>query len=658
MKLNFSSIDKKSLLTLILPLLTFSLLLSGFIWMWRETNNLTFELLKSTSKNVIQGIYLRLDLILFERSKDLSHLVSLFSTNQKSPNERFITDASGILSREKTFYSFGKLNDSGKLELRIPSDTNKYPILSKEFPLQKIFDSLSKSNPTIISISVDSKDTSKLLIILKGIFNKDSSEIMGAIYGILIINNLIDIIEQEAFPSEFFIKISINNLVIYSNETQFSKNQIFFKGAAIDSFGEMGKTWKIEVAPPVQNVLTSLLSQNNSRLLVNILSSFVVSVLLGIALYQMMKSKYIQNQLSISEKRYRLITENAEDIIYRMSLPEGQYEYISPVCEKLTGYSAREFYSKPKFLRSILDPNFTDTYDQHWSNLSKGKVPATFDYQIVHKNGIRYWLQQKNTLITDQQGHPIALEGVIADNTIQKTNEIEREKLIKELEEKNIELERFIYIVSHELKTPLITIKGFLGYLEEEAVKGEVIQLHQDIVRIILATEVMHRQLNNLININKIGRNKTRRESVNIHEIIKVILVQFSTIINQKNIHFSIGKLPAVNGYKAELFELFRNLIENAIRFSSSQTNPCVEIGTETQNEQVLFFIKDNGIGIDKQYSARIFGLFNKLDPHTEGTGAGLAIAKRVVEHHGGWIKMESEGSGKGSTFYFTLPLA
>ena len=106
-------------------------------------------------------------------------------------------------------------------------------------------------------------------------------------------------------------------------------------------------------------------------MIVNIISAIIVSVLLGVSLFLMMQSRKIREKLAESERRYRLITENAKDIIYRLSLPEGKYEYISPACNLLTGYSAQEFYSKPKFLRTILDPEFIDIFDKHWNELLK-----------------------------------------------------------------------------------------------------------------------------------------------------------------------------------------------------------------------------------------------------------------------------------------------
>ncbi len=234
--------------------------------------------------------------------------------------------------------------------------------------------------------------------------------------------------------------------------------------------------------------------------------------------------------------------------------------------------------------------------------------------------------------------------------------ESEREMFIKELESKNAELERFTYTVSHDLKSPLITISGYLGFLEKDASTGEMEKFNQDIKRIREATGKMQALLNDLLELSRVGRLMNPPEEVSFGQIVQDALSIVDIRLREKNIKVLIEEdLPNVYVDRARLVEVIQNLLDNATKFMGNQTNPTIEIGVNTENNTRVFFVRDNGIGIDISHHERVFGLFNKLDPDSEGTGIGLALVKRTIEVHGGTIWIDSR-PGKGATFYFTLP--
>ncbi|MFN8411565.1 MAG: ATP-binding protein [Anaerolineales bacterium] len=237
-----------------------------------------------------------------------------------------------------------------------------------------------------------------------------------------------------------------------------------------------------------------------------------------------------------------------------------------------------------------------------------------------------------------------------------KRVEAERENFIKELEAKNAELERFTYTISHDLKSPLITISGYLGLLEKDAKAGAVEKFNNDITRIRDATIKMQALLNDLLELSRIGRLMNPTEEVGFEELVHEALSIVDIQLQEKNIKVSIQeKLPSVLVDHIRMVEVLQNLLDNATKFMGEQTNPCIDIGYYLENDIPVFFIKDNGIGIGPEHYDRIFGLFNKLNPDSEGTGVGLALVKRIIELHDGTIWVQSK-TGIGTTFYFTLP--
>ena len=230
----------------------------------------------------------------------------------------------------------------------------------------------------------------------------------------------------------------------------------------------------------------------------------------------------------------------------------------------------------------------------------------------------------------------------------------ERERYIAEIEARNAEMERFAYTVSHDLKSPLVTIRGFLGLVEQDAVRGREDQLKQDLARVDAAAQRMALLLDELLDLSKIGRVVHEPEELSPNELVGQVLEQLALPIADRGAEVEIAPdLPPVVGDRIRLMEVFQNLIENALKFSGDQ--PRVRIGWRRDGEESVIFVHDNGAGIDPSYQHRIFRLFERLDPEIDGTGIGLALVKRIIEVHRGRIWVESEGVGRGSTFCFTI---
>jgi signal transduction histidine kinase len=235
--------------------------------------------------------------------------------------------------------------------------------------------------------------------------------------------------------------------------------------------------------------------------------------------------------------------------------------------------------------------------------------------------------------------------------------EAEREQLITELEAKNAELERFTYSVSHDLKSPLVTINGFLGLLAEDVTKRDEERVQRDIEQIRDATQKMKRLLDDLLELSRIGRLINPPEVVELDELAHEAVALVAGQIAERGVQVVIASgLPVVYGDRPRLLEVLQNLVDNAVKFMGEQPVPRIEIGVRRTDTETICYVKDNGKGIEPRYHDKVFGLFERLDQTIEGTGIGLALVRRIVEVHSGRIWIESEGKGQGSTFCFTLP--
>ena len=272
------------------------------------------------------------------------------------------------------------------------------------------------------------------------------------------------------------------------------------------------------------------------------------------------------------------------------------------------------------------------------------------------KDGSTIWAENIMSFLRDADGNPSGIVGVTRDISERRQAEAERERLIAELEAKNDELERFTYTVSHDLKSPLVTIQGFLGFVEKDLVTGDADRLQQDIHHIANAANTMQRLLDELLELSRIGRLDNPPADIPMSDLAREAAVLASGHLTAHNVLVDIAHdMPVVRGDRSRLLEVFENLLGNAAKFMGDQPQPQVAIGAREDDGQTVFFVADNGIGIAPQYQEKIFGLFEKIEASAEGTGIGLAIVKRIIEKHGGRIWVESEGLRHGSTFCFTL---
>jgi len=249
--------------------------------------------------------------------------------------------------------------------------------------------------------------------------------------------------------------------------------------------------------------------------------------------------------------------------------------------------------------------------------------------------------------------------GITLHNSLRASllREEEISALNEQLHKQVAELERFTYMVSHDLRSPLVTIKGFIGMLSQDLKDNRPDKIRDDFKRISGATEKMEALLADLLELSRIGRIANPPIEIDSVRLVHDALDSVDARIRSRKVTVNVEpNLPKLYGDRIRLREVFENLIDNAAKYMGEQKDPIIKIGVRNQNDVLVFYVKDNGLGIEEQFKEKIFGLFEKLDATVEGTGIGLALVKRIIETHGGKIWVESEGLGQGSTFYFTIP--
>ena len=364
------------------------------------------------------------------------------------------------------------------------------------------------------------------------------------------------------------------------------------------------------------------------------------------------KRRRAEEALRESEERYRTLVENVGEGIGFVN-SEEQFAFANVAAEDVFGVPPSGLLGRS--LHKFAGPEqFGMIREQTYRRRAGEK--SVYEIEISRPDG-----EKRNLLITavpqfDSRGKFMGTFGVFRDITERKRAEEAVRRKAKELQEKNDELNRFTYAVSHDLKSPLVTILTFQGQLEQDLRSQDAARIEMDLGYIRNAADKMSRLLDELLRLSRVGRMMNPSEEAPLQAVVKEALDLVAGRITARGVRVDLTEEPVVvTGDRTRLVEVFMNLVDNAAKFMGDQPAPRVEIGVEQVGEELALFVRDNGIGIDPRLQPMLFGLFHKLDPGSEGTGIGLALVRRIVEVHGGRIWVDSEGPGKGTTFRFTL---
>jgi PAS domain S-box-containing protein len=266
-------------------------------------------------------------------------------------------------------------------------------------------------------------------------------------------------------------------------------------------------------------------------------------------------------------------------------------------------------------------------------------------------------LHLKDGRVLERISYPLIRDGLEGGRVWLFRDVTERMRHEEELRQRTDELTRFIYTVSHDMKTPLVTIRTFTGFLKQDIESQDSERIAKDLRFIDNASEKLSRLLDELLELSRIGRKVNPPVDVTLQELVGEALMLVAGAIIQRDVEVRVTEERVlIRGERSRLIEVFQNLLDNAVKFMGDQTEPAIEVGVQEAETGLVIFVRDNGMGIDPRFRHKVFDLFEKLEPNVEGTGIGLALVKRIIEVHGGRVWVESAGIGKGTTFYFSLP--
>jgi PAS domain S-box-containing protein len=367
-------------------------------------------------------------------------------------------------------------------------------------------------------------------------------------------------------------------------------------------------------------------------------------------------SEGLSTELQNSEERYSLTLAAVNDGLWDWHVPSGS-AYLSPVYYALLGYGNAEFPANYSSWRGLVHPEDIDEVERALQASVEAGEGFNIDLRMRMKAGEWLWVSTRGRSVSKgPDGKSLRMVGTLSDISARKsTEELLRtgEELLKQ---KNRELERFSYTVSHDLRSPLVTIQSFIGMIRKDIEDGNITRALVDMARVSVAATKMNALLHDLLELARVGILINQPSQIDMNLVVKDTLAQLAGAIHKGRLDVVVQPdLPAVFADEKRIAEVVQNLVENAIKYRGDQQTPRIEIGWRHDGNGVIFVVGDNGIGIDPRFQGRIFGLFNKLDPNSEGTGVGLALVKRIVEIHNGRVWVESEGQGKGCRFCFTV---
>jgi PAS domain S-box-containing protein len=378
--------------------------------------------------------------------------------------------------------------------------------------------------------------------------------------------------------------------------------------------------------------------------------------------------KIAEDNLRLSEERYHQMVAEVQDYAIILLDEKGIIQNWNTGAEYIKGYGSNEIIGR-RFDVFYTEEDRQNNLPDRLLNEARKNGKATQQGWRVRKDGTRFWAMVVITALHSRDRDVIGFSKVTRDLTLQKIAEDKLAAYSAELEIQNGELEQFAYVASHDLQEPLRKIQTFSELIRKNFKDEDFVNRYFG--KLDLSARRMSELIKSLLNYSRLspGKEKITKGKIDLNILMDEIKEEFELLITEKKATISCGHLPEVIGDPTQLGQLFSNLISNSLKYTV--LNPVIDINANTvfrdqipnapkslrEQDYVRISFQDNGIGFEKQYSKLIFSLFQRLHGKQEyaGAGIGLALCKKIVENHGGYISGESE-LGKGATFHVYLP--
>jgi PAS domain S-box-containing protein len=388
----------------------------------------------------------------------------------------------------------------------------------------------------------------------------------------------------------------------------------------------------------------------NSTLWALLATTAVILILVYLGIHFSLRAR------SKSEAALRIASNEIEDLYenapcgYYSLNAEGLIVNINKTLLKWLHYEKKEIVNTLKFT-DIIAKHHWHIFETNFPIFKKQGFINNLEFDFVRKDAFTFPVILNSTAIFNERHEFVKSRSIVVDITELK----KAENRIKQLNE---ELEAFTYSVSHDLRSPLRSIDGYTKILEEEygsKLDEEGNRLMQTIIR---NAKRMGQLIDDLLDFSRIGRKDIIKTNFDTEKLVTSILHEQMEHVSGRQIEFNILKLHKSYADNIMVRQVWENLISNALKYTRRVESAQIEIGSYLDNNDVVFYVKDNGVGFDMAYSHKLFGVFQRLHKiqDFEGTGVGLAIVYRVITRHGGRVWAESK-INEGATFTFTLPV-